>query len=197
VPIVNVDLGISELLRLVDGIVSRRAERKRQVVQDVLDDVEAVVAVVKGLDKLFTDILSQFASRRVVEDDTALADLVEETRKFLFGRDVLPVFDQRLAAIRKATRSKAKQLQRLRMLLKHISDALDSYRRSLDQEMGPATAPGRLGRVFSHAYARVNGADLPPSRIREEADLTLRQHDFALSERIYKISGELTQAARG
>jgi hypothetical protein len=41
---VNVDLGIAETARLVDEIISRRRQRKQQVVPDVLDDVEAAVA---------------------------------------------------------------------------------------------------------------------------------------------------------
>jgi hypothetical protein len=92
---VNVDLGIAEAVRLVDQIISRRGERRRQVVKDVLDDVEAAVTVVRRLDKLFTDILNEFASRRVSEDNPLLADLVDETRKFLFGRQLLPILDGR------------------------------------------------------------------------------------------------------
>jgi hypothetical protein len=82
---VNVDVGIAEALRLVSEIMSRRYQRKQQVVKDVLDDVEAAVTVVQRLDKLFTDILSEFASRRVSEDKT-LVGLVDETHKFLRSR---------------------------------------------------------------------------------------------------------------
>jgi hypothetical protein len=197
---VNVDLGIAEALRLVGEIVARRGQRRQQVVEDVLDDVEAAVTVVRHLDKLFTDILSQFASRRVVEDDALLSALVDETRKFLFGRELLPILDGRREAIRKAageTRKEAGKLRGLQPVLERVSEALDAYRANLDQAMGAATAPGRLGRVYSFAYSRVNGADLSATKIREEAEKTLREHDFSLSERIYTVSGELTQAARG
>ena len=64
---VNVDLGVAEALRLVDEILARRGQRRRQVVQDVLDDVEAAEIIVRRLDKLYTDILNEFASRRVSE----------------------------------------------------------------------------------------------------------------------------------
>ena len=197
---VNVDLGIAEALRLVDEIISRRGERRRQVVKDVLDDVEAAVTVVWHLDKLFTDILSEFASRRVSEDSTLLADLVDETRKFLFGRGLLPILDSRRKAIRNAegdTRKEAGKLRGLQHLLGQVADALDAYHANLDQAMGPATAPGLLANVYSLANSRVNGADLSATQIREEAEKTLREHDFSLSERIYALRGELTQAARG
>jgi hypothetical protein len=197
---VNVDLGIAEALRLVGEIMSRRGQRTRQVVKDVLDDVEASITVVRHLDKLFTDILSEFASRRVTEDNTLLADLVDETRKFLFGRELLPIFDSRREAIRNAavdTRREAGRLRGFQHLLGQVADAFDAYHANLDQAMGPATAPGRLANVYSLAYSRVNGADLSATQIREEAEKTLRDHDFSLSERIYALSGELTQAARG
>lgn len=197
---VNVDLGIAEAVRLVDQIISRRRERRRQVVNDVLDDVEAAVTVVRRLDKLFTDILNEFASRRVSEDNTLLADLVDETRKFLFGRQLLPILDGRRQAIRNAAgdiRREAGKLRGLQPVLGRVADALDAYRANLHQAMGHATAPGRLAQVYSRAYSRVNGADVSATQIREEAEETLRQHDFSLSERIYIVSGELTQAARG
>ena len=92
---VNVDLGVAEALRLVDEILARRGQRRRQVAQDVLDDVEAAEIIVRRLDKLFTDILNEFASRRVSEDNAPLSDLVDETRKYLFGRELLPILDRR------------------------------------------------------------------------------------------------------
>jgi hypothetical protein len=196
---VNVDLGIADALRVVGEIISRRGQRARQLVKDVLDDVEAAVAVVRHLDKLFTDILSEFASRRVTDDHIILADLVDETRKFLFGRELLPILDSRRQAIRKAAsdrRREADGLRSLAPLLGHVADALDAYRANLDQSMGAATAPGRLANVYSLSYSRVNGAHLPARQIREEAERTLRDHDFSLSERIYTLSGELAQAAR-
>ena len=42
---VNVDVGIAEALRLVSEIMSRRGQRKQQVVKDVLNDVEAAATV--------------------------------------------------------------------------------------------------------------------------------------------------------
>ena len=197
---VNVDVGIAEALRLVGEIMSRRDQRKQQVVKDVLDDVEAAVTVVQRLDKLFTDILSEFASRRVSVDNALLADLVDEARKFLFGRELLPILDSRRIAIRNAagdTRKAAEKLRSLQQLLGRVADALDAYRANLGQAMGPATAPGVLGNVYSLAHSRVNGAGVSAARIREEAEKTLREHEFSLSESIYALSGELAQAARG
>ena len=197
---VNVDLGIAEALSLVGQIISRRGQRRRQVVKDVLDDVEAAVTVVQHLDKLFTDILSEFASRRISKDKALLADLVDETRKFLFGRELLPILNTRREAIRFAagdTRKKAGKLRGLQHVLGPVADALDAYCANLDQSMGPATAPGRLANVYSLADSRVNGADVPARQVREEAKKTLREHDFSLSERIEVVSAELTQVARG
>jgi hypothetical protein len=64
---VNVDLGVAEALRLVDEILARRGQRRRQLAQDVLDDVEAAEIIVPRLDKLYTDILNEFASHCVSE----------------------------------------------------------------------------------------------------------------------------------
>jgi hypothetical protein len=197
---VNVDVGIAEALRQVGEIISRRGQRRRQVVEDVLDDVEAAVAVVQHLDKLFTDVLSEFASRRVSEDNTLIADLTGETRKFLFGRELLPIVDSRRESIRNASgdaRKEATKLRSFQPVLGRVADALDAYRANLDQAMGAATAPGQLANVYSLAYSCINGADLSGTEILEEAEKTLREHDFSLSERIYTVSGEVTQAARG
>jgi hypothetical protein len=197
---VNVDLGIAEALRQVGDIISRRGQRQRQVVEDVLDDVEAAVTVVQHLDKLFTDIVGEFASRRIVENDALLSDLVDETRKFLFGRELLPILDRRREAIRQAvgeTRKETKKLRDLQPLLKRVAEALDAYRANLDQAMGAATAPGGLANVYGLASSRIEGADVSDTQIREEAERTLREHDFSLSEGLYALSGELTQLARG
>jgi hypothetical protein len=197
---VNVDLGIAEALSLVGQIISRRGQRRRQVVKDVLDDVEAAVTVMHRLDKLFTDILSEFASRRVTKDKALLADLVDETRKFLFGRELLPILNGRREAIRHAagdTRKEVGKLRGLQQVLVRVADALDAYRANLDQAMGDATAPGPLGDVYNLAKDRVNGAEVSARQIREEAEKTLREHDFSLSERIDAVSAELEQAARG
>jgi hypothetical protein len=197
---VNVDLGIAEALRQIGDIISRRGQRRRQVVEDVLDDVEAAVTAVQHLDKLFTDVLGEFASRRIVEDHALLEDLVDETRKFLFGRELLPIVDRRREAIREAvgeTRRESKRLRELQPQLRRVADALDAYRANLDQAMGGATAPGRLANVYSLAYSRVHGADVSATQIMEEAERTLRDHDFSLSEALNRLSGELTHAARG
>jgi hypothetical protein len=197
---VNVDLGIADLLNLVEQITTRRDQRRRQVLLDVLDDVEAAVAVVWRLDKLFTDIVNAFASHRVVDNDALLADLVDETRKFLFGREVLPILDVRREAIRNAAgdmRREAGKLRGLQQELGSVAEALDAYRANLDQAMRGATAPGPLENVYSLAYSRANGADVSATQICEEAEKTLREHDFSLSEQVSSASGKLTQAARG
>jgi hypothetical protein len=170
---VNVDLGIAEALRQIADIISRRGQRRRQVVEDVLDDVEAAVAVVQHLDKLFTDILSE---------------LVDETRKLLFGGELLRILDRRREALREAvgeTRWETRRLRELQPLLGRVADALDAYRANLDQAMEGATARGRLTNVYSLAYSRVHGADLSATQILEEAERTLREHDFSLSEQLY------------
>jgi hypothetical protein len=196
---VNVDLGIGEALRQVGEIISRRGQRRQQVVEDVLDDVEAAVTVARRLDELFTDILGEFASRRIVEDEALLSDLVDETRKFLFGRELLPILDARRNAIRTAsgdTRRTTTKLRDLQPLLERIANALDAYHATLDQAMGAATAPGRLGNVYSLAYSRIHGGDESLEVILEEAERTLRDHDFSLSEELNSLSGELRQRAR-
>ena len=68
--------------------------------------------VVQHLDKLFTDILGEFASWRIVEDDALLSDLVDETRKFLFGRELLPILDRRREAIRQAVGETRKETKK-------------------------------------------------------------------------------------
>ena len=95
------------------------------------------------------------------------------------------------------TRKATQKLRELQPLLERVADVLDSYRANLDQAMGNATAPGRLANVYSLAYSRVNGADLAATQIQEEAERTLREHNFSLSERLYSLTGELSQAARG
>jgi hypothetical protein len=181
----------------VDEIIARRSQRQRQIVKAVVDDAEAAVAVVQGLDKLFTDILNQFLSARVVEDNTALADLVDESGKFLLGRTLLPVLDTQRAAIRAATgdtSGDAKKLKPLRPQLERMADALDAYREVLGRAAN--TAPGQLGRVYQLALTRVNSGTVTTSQIIEHATAVRDEHDFTASERIYVMQGELRQAAR-
>lgn len=58
--------------------------------------------LVKHLDRLFTDLLTEFARTRVTDDPEKLADVVDEARKVLFRRALVPILDGRLAAINKA-----------------------------------------------------------------------------------------------
>jgi len=197
--IVNIDVGVGEVLRLVGEILARRGQRQRDLRQDVFDDAEAAEIVVKHLDKMFTDLVSEFASTRVSEDLDLLDDTVDQARKFLFGRELLPVLDSRLAAIRAAAEAEgrgAKSLRDLQAVLALLVQALGEYRTNLDQAMGDGTAPGPLARVYQLARSRVSGGSESPAQIREEAERTLREHDFSLSERVYERTGELRQAVR-
>jgi hypothetical protein len=95
--------------------------------------------------------VSEFASRPVVEDDALLAKLVDQARKFLFGRDLPPILDRRLKAIRVAaqdTTRDARPLRDLQPVLERVTDALGAYRVNLNQEMDIGAAPGRLSNVY-------------------------------------------------
>jgi hypothetical protein len=196
---INIDVGVGEVLRLVGEILARRGQRQRDLRQDVYDDAEAAEVVVKHLDKMFIDLVSEFASTRVSENLDLIDDTVDQARKFLFGRELLPVLDSRLAAIRAAAETEgkgAKSLRDLHAVLSVLVKALAEYRANLDQAMGGGTAPGPLGRVYQLARSRVSGGSESPEQIRDEAERTLREHDFSLSERVYERTGELRQAVR-
>jgi len=198
--VVNIDLGVADVLKLVGEILARRGQRKRDLVRDLVDDAEAAETVVKHLDRLFTDLLSEFARTRVTEDREQLADVVDEARKFLFQRELVPILDGRLAAINKAAEPDgkgAKLVGDLRPVLERLGQALEEYRANLDQAMdGAGTAPGNLSSVYRLARSRVNGSSESPAQIRELAERTLQEHDFSLSQRVYERIGELRQSVR-
>ena len=50
--------------------------------------------------------------------------------------------------------------------------------------------------LYGLANYRVGGGDVSAVQVREEAELTMRRHDFALTERISALSGKLSQATR-
>jgi hypothetical protein len=198
--VVNIDLSVADVLKLVGEILARRGQRKRDLVRDLVDDAEAAETVVKHLDRLFTDLLSEFARTRVTEDREQLADVVDEARKFLFQRELVPILDGRLAAINKAAEPDgkgAKLVGDLRPVLERLGQALKEYRANLDQAMdGAGTAPGNLSSVYRLARSRVNGSSESPAQIRELAERTLQEHDFSLSQRVYERIGELRQSVR-
>jgi hypothetical protein len=46
-------------------------------------------------------------------------------------------------------------------------------------------------------WERSGSGDTSAAQVREEAELTMQRHDFALTERISSLSGNLSQATRG
>jgi hypothetical protein len=199
---VNVDLGVGDALRLVGEILGRRGQRKRDLVRDLVDDAEAAETVVKHLDKLFIDLLTEFAQPRVTEDPEQLADVVDEARKFLYQRELLPILDARLAAINLAADPDSRGARRvgdLRPVLKRLGEALGEYRANLDSATGKGhgeTAPGNLPSVYDLARSCLEGWGVSPAEVREKSEETLQEHDFSLSERVYERIGELRHSAR-
>jgi hypothetical protein len=197
--VVNIDVGVGEALRLVDEIQGRRKQRQQDLRQDVFDDAEAAEIVVKQLDKMFTDLLGEFASTRVSENLDLLNAAVDQARTFLYGRSLLPELDLRLAAIKAAAEDAgkgARSLRDLHAVLARLAQALGEYRAKLVQATGSESAPGPLRDVYNLARSRVGERSKSPTQIREEAERILREHDFSLSERVYERTGELRQAVR-
>jgi len=83
---VKVDLGIAETVRAVNDVLSRRQNRKAEILADFVanlcDDLEAASEIVKALDNIFIELVRGFASKETTGAPLLLNSHVEETRKF-------------------------------------------------------------------------------------------------------------------
>ena len=104
---VKVDLGIAEVVRSVDAIFARRHNRKTEALTDfastLSDDLDVCSEIVKALDNLFIELVRGFSSAEITNVPALLSSHVEETRKYLSRRELLPRLEECIGAIKTAS----------------------------------------------------------------------------------------------
>src|SRR5688572_25904913 len=99
-PTINVDLGIEGSLRFIDEVLARRQKHQNDLLSALSDDLDIVSNIITTLDNLFIDLVRGFANARLTEQPAQLQTHVEETRKYLTSRNLLPKLEERLEILK-------------------------------------------------------------------------------------------------
>ncbi len=203
---VKVDLGIADVVRVVDGILVRRRQRKTEALADfaanLSDDLDVCSEIVKALDGLFIELVGGFSSAKITHDPALLSGHVEETRKYLKQRELLPRLEECLGAIKTAsldTRLRGPNHRDLVKALRSLASRLQLYRDQLGK--GAVTGVGQTEDWNLETLCeRVRGSpygggklDLSVEAIAEEV---FRNHDFDVSDNIHRLIGTVRTHAK-
>lgn len=204
---VKVDLGIAELVRAVDGILTRRHNRNTEALADfasnLSDDLDACSKIVKGLDDLFIELVTGFSSAKITHDPALLSAHVEETRKYLSRRELLPKLEECIGAIKAASldsRLKGGEHRKLVLALRSLASRLQLYRDNLGR--GAHTGVGQtedwnLETLCERALGYQYGGGRLALAVEEIAEEVFRNHDFDVSDNIHRLIGTVrTQAQK-
>lgn len=191
----KMDLGVADVIRAVDEIMSRRRNRRADDLADLCDDLEAVHEVVSRLDSLFMDCIVGFTDPGLVEDPDLLRNHVAVTRSYLTRRELLPRLEHSIGALRAAAANQrfAANVQMVGAVYE-LLQRLERYRGGLGE--GGVTGVG-------HYYLRrlcdlAEGKDpIDQSAVLDIAKDGLLQQDFELSGSIFRLIGFVRTFARG
>src|SRR5262245_60783592 len=200
------DLGIADVVRRVDEIFARRRMRKIKALSDLAsnltDDVDASSKIVKALDDTFTELIEGFLSSKIAQDPARLANHVEGTRKHLRQRELLPRLEECIGAIKTDSqdpRLKSKDHRNLVLALRSLASRLTLYRDNLGK--GAITGVGqneewKLETLCERAQGCQYGGGKLNFAIEEIAEQVFRNHDFDVSDNIYRLVGTIRGHAK-
>jgi hypothetical protein len=191
------DFGISKLIGTLDKNAKRRAARADKLFSDLRVDLASIQNFVVDLDKISSKLLSGYADRKLVADSKKLNSLVEATRAYLHGRELVP----RLVTLQDDTKSRStdqrlarkdpKIPQQLNLLAQDIQDYL-----VLINFQGPSGVQHKeLNELCYLAEREIKAKKISPDDIVAKANDALRgqQHDrsLAIVGRVGAIQGLL------
>lgn len=203
---VKVDLGIAETVRTVDKILLRRRNRKSEALADFVanlsDGLEASSEIIKTLDNIFIELVRGFASKTITGDQTLLDAHVEETRKYLTSRDLLPRLEDCIGVISAASvdsRMKDRTFRDIVSTLRSLTARLQLYRDQLGR--GGVTGVGQtqewnLETLCERSLKYEYGGGKIDITIADMAEEVLRNQDFDVSDNIHRLIGKARTQAK-
>lgn len=196
---VKVDLGISECIRTIDSIKARRAERRESFLDDLCDDVDAVEEIVKTFDNLFIELVRGFGDKHIEDNPALLEAHMEYTRKYLTGRDLLPVLMDLIGEISgfaSDKRLRGRVYRDLVSTLRDLEKRLDSFREQLGT--GAMTGVGQTNELnLMSLWEKANNSSSHSDfTLFELAEEVFRNHDFDLSDSIHRLAGRIKAHAK-
>ena len=202
----KVDLGIAEVVRSVDEIFARRQNRKTEALADFVsnlsDDLDVCSEILKALDNSFIQLVRGFSSAKITIDAALLGSHVEETRKYLSRRDLLPRLEECIGAIKTASldsRLKSPDHRELVLALRSLASRLQFYRDKLGR--GAVTGVGQtenwnLETLCERALGYQYGGGKLALAVEEIAEEVFRNHDFDVSDNIHRLIGIVRTQAK-
>jgi hypothetical protein len=203
---VKIDLGIAEVVRSVDAIFARRHNRKTEALADfasnLSDDLDVCSEIVKALDNLFIELVRGFSSAEITNVPALLSGHVEETRKYLSRRELLPRLEECIGAIKTASldsRLKSQDHRALVLALRSLASRLQFYRDKLG--MGAITGVGQtedwnLETLCERALGYQYGGGKLALAVEAIAEEVFRNHDFDVSDNIHRLIGTVRTHAK-
>lgn len=167
----------------------------------MLDDLDVCSKVVKTLDNIFIDLVTDFANEKVTGDVDRLGDLLEATDRYLNKRELLPALEESLGAFKSASndaRLRSKEYTDLTEALRCLAQELEAYRDELGR--GVRTGVGltkewNLQTLVERATRAEYRKDLFPIPIKDVANRVRDNQNFNISDNIHRLIGTVrTQA---
>ena len=194
------------MVRSVDAIFARRRDRKAEALTDfasnLSDDLDVCSEIVKALDSLFIELVNGFSSPRITNDPALLSSHVDETRKYLKRRELLPRLEECIGTIKTASldsRLKSQDHRDLVVALRSLASRLQFYRDKLGR--GAITGVGQtedwnLETLCERALGYQYGGGGLALAVEEIAEEVFRNHDFDVSDNIYRLIGRVRAQGR-
>jgi hypothetical protein len=203
---VKVDLGIAEVVRTVDAVLTERRNRRSKSLADIAsnlsDDLDVCSQIVKALDNFFIELVAGFSRVEIRNDPAVLTRHVEQTRHYLMRRELLPRLEEGIGAIKTAAfdpRLKDKKYRDLVTALRSLASRLTLYRDNLGR--GALTGVGQnedwnLETLCERALGYKYGGGQPALPLEDVAEEVFRNHDFDVSDSIHRLIGTVRTQAK-
>lgn len=191
---VKVDLGIDTCISTVNEILSRRRNRKENLMSNLSEELVVISEIVKTLDNLFIDLARGFANNNITENPTLLQAHIDETYKYLTRRELLPLLEKHIGIISGAAvdpRLRGRNYREMVSVLISITGKVNVYREKLGR--GGITGVGQMEEWNLQTLCeRAQGSNYNVETVPIEniALGVLSNHNFDLSDSIHQLIGK-------
>ena len=184
------------VIERLENIIACRQEhldqRKKDLLEDIIDDLEVVSLVITSLDRDFVDIVRGFKD---IQDKDELINHVDKTNKYLEQRTLLPKLEDVIGTIR--SNCKDPEIQKnyieLHASLSNLVERVQTYRERL--KYGAITGVGMVQELNSMSLIeRAMECNYSAFLDRDPADMAKQVHfnqDFRLSSEIHELIGDV------
>ena len=189
---INIDIGVSECIKTIELIASRRTARKDNFLSNLEDDVDALVEIIKALDNIFIALVRGFANQELTDDQIALSAHLEETMKYLSNRQLLPNLQTLNAEIETIGSEKIVQKNSaLSANLNALHDMIDRYRERLGSGCITGVAQTQEWNLMTLWEQAQGFSDNNDVTLKQMANQVHQNQDFSLSDAIHKAAGKV------